>query len=142
MIEQLLQAERELTVDRVDRAEAIYRGVTEVDPNNAMAVTGLARCALARGDDRRAYELAATALTIDPQNDVARRLEARLAEVLRTRGEAVARPAAADDLAPAAPPGVVPSPAAPSAASPVAHGTPAPSAAEEPRGLMARLLRR
>ena len=96
MIEQLLQADRELTVDRVDRAEAIYRSVSEADPNNAIAVTGLARCALARGDDRGAHDLATRALTIDPEDDVARRLEARMAEVLATRGEPVSRPAAAD----------------------------------------------
>ena len=82
MIEQLLQADRELNVDRVDRAEAIYRSVSTADPSNAIAVTGLARCALARGDDRGAHELASRALSIDPEDDMARRMEARLAEIL------------------------------------------------------------
>ena len=83
----LLQADRLLTVDMVDQADAIYRRVAEGDPNNAIAVVGMARCALARADDHEAYRLAARALTIDPQNDMARRMEARLAEVLQTRGE-------------------------------------------------------
>ena len=95
MIEQLLQADRLLAVDQVDAAEAIYRRVAELDPMDAIAVVGLARCALARGDDRRAHELAARALEIDPANDMARRMEARLSEILGTRGDPVSRPAAA-----------------------------------------------
>jgi len=87
VIELLLQADRLLTVDMVDQADAIYRRVAEADPNNAIAVVGMARCALARTDDHEAYRLAARALAIDPQNDMARRMEARLAEVLQTRGE-------------------------------------------------------
>ena len=87
MIELLLQADRLLTVDLVDAADAIYRKVAEADPNNAIAVVGMARCALARGEDHEAYRLAARALRIDPRNDMARRMEARLDEVLRTRGE-------------------------------------------------------
>src|SRR5687767_563203 len=83
----LLQADRLLTVDMVDQAEAIYRRVADGDPNNAIAVVGLARCALAREDDHGAYRLAAQALAIDPANDMARRMEARLEEILRNRGE-------------------------------------------------------
>lgn len=94
MIEQLLQADRLLAVDQVDAAEAIYQRVADLDPNDAIAVVGLARVALARGDDRRAHELASRALGIDPANDMARRMEARLAEILGTRGDVVSRPAA------------------------------------------------
>jgi hypothetical protein len=99
VIELLLQADRLLTVDLVDAADAIYRKVADTDPRNAIAVVGMARCALARGDDHEAYRLAARARAIDPQNDMARRMEARLDEVLRTRGEVpgqgvVAAPAA------------------------------------------------
>ena len=86
-MERLLQADRLLTVDMVDQADAIYRSVAESDPHNAIAVVGMARCALAREHDHEAYRLAARALSIDPQNDMARRMEARLAEVLRNRGE-------------------------------------------------------
>ena len=72
MIEQLLQADRLLAVDQIDAAEAIYRRVSELDPMDAIAVVGLARVALARGDDRQAYALASRALEIDPANDMAR----------------------------------------------------------------------
>lgn len=92
MIEQILQADRLLTVDRVAQARDMYARVVELDPRNAIAVVGLARCALAEGDDRGAHALAAKALLIDPENDMARRMEARLAEILATRGEVVERP--------------------------------------------------
>ncbi len=93
MIERLLEAERDLAVGLVDRAEEIYRGLAQGDPRNAVAVVGLARCALERGDERGAYELAVRALAIDPDDAAALRMEARLSEVLATRGERVARPA-------------------------------------------------
>jgi thioredoxin-like negative regulator of GroEL len=89
VIEMLLQADRLLTVDMVDQADAIYRRVAEQDPRNAIAVVGMARCALARGEDTEAYRLASRALAIDPENDMARRMTARMAEVLAFRGEAV-----------------------------------------------------
>jgi hypothetical protein len=57
------------------------------DPRNAIAVVGMARCALARGEDHEAYRLAARALAIDPENDMARRMTTRMAEVLAFRGE-------------------------------------------------------
>lgn len=93
MIEVLLQAERLLLHGMVDQAEEIYRRAAERDPNNAIAVVGLARVALERGDDRLAYERARQALDIDPQNTAALRLEARLSEVLTARGETVGRAA-------------------------------------------------
>lgn len=88
----LLQADRLLTVDMVDQADAIYRRVAEQDPRNAIAVVGMARCALARGEDQEAYRLAARALAIDPENDMARRMTTRMAEVLATRGEPLPEP--------------------------------------------------
>lgn len=88
----LLQADRLLTVDMVDQADAIYRRVAEQDPRNAIAVVGMARCALARGEDQEAYRLAAGALAIDPENDMARRMTTRMAEVLATRGEPLPEP--------------------------------------------------
>jgi predicted Zn-dependent protease len=102
MIELLLQADRLLTVDLVDQAESTYRRVADQDPNNAIAVVGLARCALARGNDRDAYALAARALLIDPENDMARRMEARMAEVLTYRGETLPAIAASPGRAAAA----------------------------------------
>jgi tetratricopeptide (TPR) repeat protein len=100
VIEALLQAERLLVHGMVDQAERIYQGALDQDPNNSIAVVGLARVALERGDDRLAYEQAKRALEIDPQNAAALRLEARLGEVLERRDppaheestEAVANP--------------------------------------------------
>ncbi len=93
MIEAMLQAERALLHGMVDQAEQIYSNAVLADPRNAIAMVGLARVALERGDDRLAYERACAALAIDPQNAAALRLEARLSEVLVTRGEQVQRPA-------------------------------------------------
>ena len=85
MIEALLQAERLLVHGMVDQAEQIYRRAIEQDEHNAIAVVGLARVALERGQERLAYERAREALAIDPQNDAAQRLEQRLAEVFAER---------------------------------------------------------
>jgi len=100
VIEQILQADRYLQVDQVTKARDMYERVVEMDPGNAIAVVGVARCALADGDDHEAYRLASRALEIDPENDMARRMEARLAEILAIRGEAVERSAAAATPAP------------------------------------------
>jgi hypothetical protein len=92
VIEQLLQAERLLVHGMVDQAERIYATAVEHDPRNSIAVVGLAKVALERGDDRLAYTRACEALAIDPQNAAALRLEARLSEVFASRGEPVDRP--------------------------------------------------
>ena len=106
MIELLLQAERALSVGLLDRAEAQYRQVAEADPRNSIAVVGLARVALERGDETEALGLARRALTIDPENAAAQRMVQRLEEVIGYRGDVVPapEPAAADVPAPAAHP--------------------------------------
>lgn len=81
MIEALLQAERQLVHGMVDQAEQIYQRAIEQDPQNSIAVVGLARVALERGQERLAYERAREALQIDPENVAAQRLEQRLAEI-------------------------------------------------------------
>jgi hypothetical protein len=158
MIELLLEAERALSFGRIDRAEQLYRQVADADPRNSIAVVGLARVALERRDDLGAYLLARRALTIDPENDAARRLAARLEEVLATRGEPVADPMPARSEAPppdeppptvppAAPRDVPPPDATPSHATPAAPpGADATSAPAAPRtsrrSLLDRLRRR
>jgi thioredoxin-like negative regulator of GroEL len=97
MIEVLIEAERAMSFNLIDRAETLYRQVVAADPRNAIAVVGLARVALERGDEPGALALAREALAIDPENDKARRLAERLEEVLRTRGVEVA-PAAVPTL--------------------------------------------
>ncbi len=85
MIEPLLQAERLLLMGLLDQAEAIYRRTVEVDPRNAIAVMGLARVAVERGDMEEAHTQAARALRIDPENAAAAAMEARTAELLGQR---------------------------------------------------------
>ena len=92
MIELLLEAERAMSFGRLDRAEEIYEQVATSDPKYSIAVVGMARVRLERGDDLGAYLLARRALGIDPENEAARRLAVRLEEVLATRGEPVADP--------------------------------------------------
>jgi tetratricopeptide (TPR) repeat protein len=91
-MELLLQAERTLAMGRLDDAERLYRKAREADPRNAIAVVGLARLAIERGDDREAYRLAGQALELDPENAAAVRLAMRLHEVLGARGEEVELP--------------------------------------------------
>lgn len=141
MIELLLEAERALSFGRVDRAEQLYRQVADADPRNSIAVVGLARVALERGDDLAAYLEARRALAIDPENDAARRLVTRLEEVLATRGEPVA-----DPMPPAPPPTIEAlAPEGPAVDDPERAATP-PSAAARPaparRSRFDRLLRR
>ncbi len=121
MIELLLEAERALSFGRVDRAEQLYRQVADADPHNSIAVVGLARVALERGDDLAAYLEARRALAIDPENDAARRLVTRLEEVLATRGEPVANP-----LPSAETPAEMPEPPAAADAPPPAASEPSP----------------
>jgi thioredoxin-like negative regulator of GroEL len=118
VIELLLEAERALSFGRVDEAERLYRQVATADPANSIAVVGLARVALEHADDAGAYVLARQALTIDPENEAARRLVTRLDEVMRTRGETVPEPIA---------------PAEPIASTKPASQAISPSAAPEPQ---------
>jgi hypothetical protein len=89
VIELLIEAERALSFGLLDRAEQLYRQVASNDPKNAIAVVGLARVAIERGDDLGAYLHGRKAIAIDPENESARRLVERLEEVMRTRGDDV-----------------------------------------------------
>jgi tetratricopeptide (TPR) repeat protein len=100
MIERLLEADRLLALGLTDQAERIYWQAVETDPQNAIAVVGLARVASERGDDRTALEFARRARALDPENPAAVRLTARLEEIIATREESAA--AEATRTAPAA----------------------------------------
>jgi hypothetical protein len=102
MIEILLQAERALGVGLLDRAETLYSQVAKADPLNSIAVVGLARVTLDRGDDEGALELARTALAIDPENVAAQRMVARLVEVLEYRADHDTDATPAADVQPSA----------------------------------------
>jgi len=117
VIELMLQAERALAVGQIDQAERLYWQAVEADRRNAIAVVGLARVALERGDNRLAYTFAQGALAIDPENDAARRLVQRLAEVIAYRGETL----------PPDPEGPLVSPFAVDGQPDVPHGPPAPA---------------
>ncbi len=94
MIELLLEAERAMEMGRIDAAEALYRQIVEADPRNVIAVVGLARVTLERGDERGALFTALQALALDPENSAAQRMVTRLEEILRYRAEAAPGPAA------------------------------------------------
>jgi len=104
VIEPLLEAERAMDLGRTDAAERLFRGVAEADPRNSIAVVGLARVALERGDEAGALELARQAHRIDPENVMAGRLVARLEEVIAARGPGAAAIEAPPDEPPASRP--------------------------------------
>ena len=151
MIELILQAERALSVGQLEQAERLYRQAAAADPRNSIAVVGLARVALDRGDDRGAYTLARQALDIDPENAAAQRLADRLDEVMRYRGEeppvvdgaprSVEAPVA-QAPAPAAPPPVPAPPALPAKGPPPLAAKPAAAPRPRRRSLLDRIRRR
>jgi tetratricopeptide (TPR) repeat protein len=154
MIELLLEAERAMTLGLVDQAEKLYRQVAAADPRSAIAVVGLARVALERGDELAAYLQARSALKIDPDNPTAQHLVMRMAEVLARRGEPVPG-APANPRGPAPAPPVGPSAATPDLGPPPRRdeeaaatanpappkGPPSPTRRRRP-GLIGRLLGR
>jgi tetratricopeptide (TPR) repeat protein len=104
VIEILLEAERNLSFGRLDQAERLYRQAADADPRNSIAVVGLGRVAIERGDEGTALDMAERALVIDPENDVARRMAERLREVRQHRDDRAAAsgmPPAGPDVQPA-----------------------------------------
>lgn len=144
MIELLLEAERALEMGRIDAAETLYQRVAEADPRNAIAVVGMARVTLERGDERGAYLVARRALTIDRENSAAQRMVTRLEEVLRYRGESLPEPGSVSEPEALPEPESVPEPGPPSAPKAgSAQTTPPAPRPDAPRGsLLERVLRR
>ena len=145
MIELLLQAEGALSVGLLDRAETLYRQVANADPRNAIAIVGLSRVALERGQQPAALELARRALDIDHENVAAQRMVQRLEEVLTFQGVDVTR--TADLPSPASTPPARDEPDAPATpvpAGPAVPPQPGPEISEpsDRRSLVDRLLRR
>ena len=89
MIEQLLRAENALALGLLDQAEQIYAQTLAHDPTNAIALVGLSRVALERGDDRASLGFARRARALDPENAQAGRMVDRLEEIMRERGDAI-----------------------------------------------------
>jgi hypothetical protein len=145
MIEVLLEAERALSHGLVDRAEQLYRQVSERDPRSSIALVGLARVALERDDALAAYLHARKAQAIDPENPAANHLVMRMAEVLAGRGEAVPEVDEPLASAPSVDPVAAPEPTAPepaSAESPRSGYRPSTPTSRSRPGLIGRLLGR
>src|SRR5260221_13423818 len=89
MMEMLVEAAGFLSHGLLDHAERLFRQVADADPRSSIAAVGLARVALERGDEARAYAFARRGRAIDPENPAAHHLVLRLEEVVRGRGEAL-----------------------------------------------------
>ena len=88
MFELLLQADRSLADGALEQAERTYWQLVDLDPSNAIAFSGLARVALARGDERLARDFAGRALDLDPESVAAR----HVLEILEHSGSASVAP--------------------------------------------------
>jgi tetratricopeptide (TPR) repeat protein len=148
MIELMLEAERALAIGLLDQAERHYSAVVAADPRNAIAIVGLARVALERGDQAAVYRYARRALALDPDNPAASHLAHRMAEQFTLRGEPlpderpipIASPEAAAPASPTAEPSSAPA-SLPAGPSPTPD--PASTGPARPRpGLLDRLRRR
>ena len=126
MIEQLLRAENALALGLLDQAEQIYARTLAHDPANAIALVGLSRVALERGDERGSLAFARRALSIDPENGQAGRMVDRLEEVIRERGDVIPREPTST-IAPMPEPAIAPVP--PSADAPMREPADAPTPA-------------
>jgi tetratricopeptide (TPR) repeat protein len=88
MFELLLQADKSLADGALEQAERTYWQLVDLDPSNAIAFSGLARVALARGDERLARDFAGRALDLDPESVAAR----HVLEILEHSGSASVAP--------------------------------------------------
>jgi tetratricopeptide (TPR) repeat protein len=137
VIEQLLRAENALALGLLDQAQQIYEQTLAHDPANAIALVGLSRVALERGDERAALGFARRARSIDPENGQAGRMIDRLEEVIHERGEAIPQEATSTTTAMPAP-ATQPAATRPPAVSQSSSAA-APEVAPRRRGLLRRL---
>jgi tetratricopeptide (TPR) repeat protein len=100
MIEVLLEAERALSMGMLEQAERLYWQAVESDRRNVIAIVGLARVALERGDDRTALEFGRKALELDPENGAAARLVERVEGLAALRAASTATVASPERRAP------------------------------------------
>ncbi len=142
MIEPLLEAERAMDMGLLDQAERLYRSVAEADPRNSIAVVGLSRVALERGDEAGALDLARRAVTIDPDNPMAARMVARLVEVRAARGEMAAAARAAEPTVDTTAPAIDTTAPAADTTAPAAGTETLQPPSRPRRSLLGRLFRR
>jgi hypothetical protein len=155
VIERLLAAERALDADQLEVAHRLFSQVAGADPRNAIALTGLAKVAVRRGDLATARLHVTHALAIDPEDAAAKALAPELGVSVVAAPAAVApTPDAASDPNPAlasAPPKPKPGPApsasrrGPARQTGSGHSTtpstPASKSRKPKRGLLSRLWR-
>ena len=143
MIELLLAADRLLaegSPEQIEQAAHLYAQVAEADPRNAIAVVGLARVALAHGNEAEAVGLARRALAIDADNPAARRLVEEGAVARAHVAAAEPAPVAAEPQLtrePVSLPELEPAP--PSEPAPAPAFESAPDAEPAPRSLVDRI---
>jgi tetratricopeptide (TPR) repeat protein len=137
VIEQLLRAENALALGLLDQAQQIYERTLAHDPANAIALVGLSRVALERGDERASLGFARRALSLDPENAQAGRMIDRLEEVIHERGDAI--PQEAPSTTTPMPAHATPPAATSLSAVPQSSSAAAPEVAPKRRGLLRRL---
>lgn len=118
MIERLLAGERALAADQLEVAQRLFAQVAGADPRNAIALTGLAKVAVRRGDIATARLHVTHALAIDPEDAAAK----ALADELGVKAQEPAAPAAVAET---------PDPAAAAAAPAAPTPEPGPRPAEK-----------
>jgi tetratricopeptide (TPR) repeat protein len=136
VIELMLEAERALAVGLLDQAERHYAQVVAADPRNAIAIVGLARVSLERGDQAATYRYARRALALDPDNPAASHLVHRMSEQFAIRGEPLPSDERPSSIATPSPGSAAAAPSAavpPASAGPVAP-RPKPSLLDRIRG--------
>jgi tetratricopeptide (TPR) repeat protein len=136
MIERLLAADAALDREDLDLAEKLFGQVAEADERNAIAVVGLGRVAMRRGDADEARMRMAHALALDPEEAAAQRLLAEL-----EGGVSRAGVPAAQEQHVAEPDALEPDTEKPATPTPQPEPERAPAPARERESLLTRIRR-